>query len=180
MSVKLNKKIITIILSIILVLLLGYMFGIKNLQENLAFLKAQKTHLENQLHNKQTRINNTTNIQQQIAKFNTIYTIYKKQLSLNITTPLLLDQLAKIAETSNVLLKTVQPLPVKQEDWLILHPVQFVLIGNYDQLESFVTTLVNILYFVDLPKIKLYKIKTNNKELTMQVFAIIYNQKDKK
>lgn len=179
MSIKLNKKVITIILSMILVLLLGYVFGIKNLQDKLAILKAQKTYLENQLHNKQTRITNTANLQQQIAKFNTIYTIYKKQLSLNITAPLLLDQLAKIAKVSNVLLKTVQPLPVKQEDWLILHPVQFVLIGNYDQLESFVTTLVNILYFVDLSKIKLHKIKPNNQELTMQAFAIIYNQKDK-
>jgi type IV pilus assembly protein PilO len=176
MSIKLNKKIIIIILSITLMLLFGYVFAIKNLQDQLSLLKIQKIQFANQLLNKKTRINKITNLEQQLAKFNEDYITYKKQLGLHITTPLLLDQLAKIATLSNVQLKTIQPLPIKSKDWLILHPVQFVLIGNYDQLESFVTTLVKELYFINIPKIKITK---DHNQLTMQALAIIYNQKDK-
>jgi len=178
MSRKL-KKIITIILCALLAFIISYFSDIKKPQHQLTILRKKQTRLENKLHDKQTQTDSSIILQQQIAKLNTSYTTYKKQLNLAISIPLLLDQLAKIAKFNKVRLKTIQPLPLKQKDWLTMYPMRFVLLGNYHQLSKFVKSLVNTLYFVALPKVKLSKIKNNNHELTMQAFGIIYTKSSK-
>lgn len=173
MSTRLTR-IITVVFSIALVFSSGYFFVINNLQDELVAQQNNEFLLEKNLRSKQTQIKHALNYQQQITKFNTTYALVKKQLSINITVPLLLDQLAKIAKSHNVLLKTVQPLPIKQQSWLMLHPIRLVLIGNYYQISHFVITLVNTLHFVTLPTMKLTKIKDN--KLSMRMLGIIYNQ----
>jgi len=169
-------KVITIFLIPLLVFLIGYNFFIKNLQYELVIAKQNKETLNRNLIKKQTQINNLAIYQQQISKLNDAYAMYEKQLNLSITEPLLLDQLAKIGKLNNVTLKTIQPLPVKHKDWLILHPVQLVVVGNYHQLSHIITTLINNFYFVDFPNIKLVKLKDEQNNLVMQALCIIYSK----
>ena len=169
-------KVITIFLIPLLVFLIGYNFFIKNLQYELVIAKQNKETLNRNLIKKQTQINNLAIYQQQISKLNDAYAMYEKQLNLSITEPLLLDQLAKIGKLNNVTLKTIQPLPVKHKDWLILYPVQLVVIGSYHQLSHIITTLINNFYFVDFPNIKLVKLKDEQNNLVMQALCIIYSK----
>lgn len=167
-------KIITVFSVALLVFLIGYIIFIKKLHCELAITKQDEEISNRNLIKRQSQINNLTIYQQQISKLDSAYAIYDKQLNLNITEPLLLDQLAKIGKLNNVTLKTVQPLPIKQKDWLIMHPVQLVIVGNYHQLNQVITTLLDTFYFVDLPNIKLTKINDKQSDLIMHVLCIIY------
>jgi|GEM_PF-4661907 len=169
-------KIITVFSISLLLFLIGYIIFIKNLHNELIVAKQNKEILIGNLIKKQNQINNLTIYEQQISKLNETYAIYEKQLNLKITEPLLLDQLAKIGKLNNVTLKTVQPLPIKQKDWLIMHPVQLVVVGSYYQLSQIITTLINVFYFVDLPNIKLMKLNDKKNNLIMQALCIIYSK----
>ncbi len=175
MSNKFIKFIMVFSVSL-LMFLIGYIIFIKNSYSELTDAKQNEEILNGNLIKRQSQINNLSSYQQQISKLNSAYAIYERQLNLRITEPLLLDQLAKIGKLNNVTLKTVQPLPVRQKNWLILHPVQLVIVGNYYQLNQVITTLLDTFYFVDLPNIKLTKINDKQSDLVMQALCIIYSK----
>ncbi len=93
-----------------------------------------------------------------------------------VTLPLLLDQLEKMAQSNQVTLQSVLPFPVKQQDQLVVYPLQFAIVGTYNQISQFVTTLIDAFSFVVLQNIKLTKLKDN--KLNMQTTCIVYAEKE--
>ena len=164
-----------IVFSAILVFCGGYVFIIENLQNKKGIATENKFILEQQLHKKQTQIKQAGLDKKQIAKLNKIYIADKKQLIV-VTLPLLLDQLEKMAQSNQVTLQSVLPFPVKQQDQLVVYPLQFAIVGTYNQISQFVTTLIDAFSFVVLQNIKLTKLKDN--KLNMQTTCIVYAEKE--
>ena len=164
-----------IVLSAMLVFCGGYVFFLKNVQNKKIIIAKNKFILEKQLDKKQAQIKQVILYKKQIAELNKIYIKDKKQL-IAVTLPLLLDQLGKMAQSNQVTLQSMLPFPTKQQDQLVVYPLQFAIVGTYNQISQFVTTLVDAFSFVALPDIKLTKVKDN--KLNMQTTCIIYGKQD--
>jgi Tfp pilus assembly protein PilO len=169
------RNIIVMIISVLLIFFGSYIFIIKNLSNKKFIIAENKSILEKQLAKKQAQIKHAILYKKQISKLNQIYRADNKKL-ITLSLTLLLDQLAKIAQSSKVGLQSVQPFPTKQQKQMVVYPVQFAVVGTYSQISQFVTTLVDSFSFVVLQNFKLTKVKNN--KLNMQTTCIVYGKQE--
>ncbi|MCK4608836.1 MAG: type 4a pilus biogenesis protein PilO [Gammaproteobacteria bacterium] len=158
----------------IILLFAGYVAIIKPAQQQLASLEQQQIILKTQAQKQQVQINNIAQYERQIRKISAYSSWYKKQL-VDITLPLLLDQLAKVAAVSHATLQAVQPVAKKQTAQFSRFSLQISVQGSYQQISAFIANLIDDFTFVALPNIKLTKTKIPN-NLSLQILCITYGK----
>lgn len=169
------KNLLIIVLTALLIFLGGYNFVVTNLRYKYFMVRQDKKILAEKLKKNKEQIKQAVLDKKQIVKLNGIYQEENKKL-ITISLSLLLDQLTKATQSSGVVLQSVQPLAAKEQGLLALYPVQFAIVGTYNQIQEFTATLVDLFSYVFWQNIKLTKIK--NDELNMQVTCIIYGKKE--
>jgi len=133
-----------------LILVLGYLFGISPLFDQLHSAKRQESVLQIEFQTKESIAGSLPLYQKQLEQIQLTLAGMVKQLPNSTEIPNLLEEISKIGVTNGLQFNLFKPLPEKDAGFFNELPIQISVVGNYHQLGQFITQVADLNRIVTL------------------------------
>ncbi|MBV7561118.1 MULTISPECIES: type 4a pilus biogenesis protein PilO [unclassified Pseudomonas] len=173
-------KVIAGVLAVVLVLVLGYNFHLKDLQSDLERLQADEGTLKQQFSTKAFQAANLEAYREQMKEAEVSFGALLKQLPSDTEVPGLLEDITRIGLDSGLEFEEIKLLPEVTQQFYIELPIQIKVVGGYHDLATFVSGVASQPRIVTLHDFELVPAeKESTSKLRMSVLAKTYRYNDK-
>ncbi len=173
-------KVIAGILAVVLVLVLGYNFHLKDLQLNLERLQGDEGTLKQQFSTKAFQAANLEAYREQMKEAEVSFGALLKQLPSDTEVPGLLEDITRIGLDSGLEFEEIKLLPEVTQPFYIELPIQIKVVGGYHDLATFVSGVASQPRIVTLHDFELVPAEQGStSKLRMSVLAKTYRYNDK-
>lgn len=173
-------KVIAGILAVLLVLVLGYNFHLKDLQLNLERLQGDEGTLKQQFSTKAFQAANLEAYREQMKEAEVSFGALLKQLPSDTEVPGLLEDITRIGLDSGLEFEEIKLLPEVTQPFYIELPIQIKVVGGYHDLATFVSGVASQPRIVTLHDFELVPAEQGStSKLRMSVLAKTYRYNDK-
>lgn len=143
-------KVITCVLLLILVLVLGYNFHLKDLQAQLDTKRAEEASLKQQFADKAFKAANLEAYKEQMKEMETSFGALLRQLPGDTEVPGLLEDITRTGLGSGLEFEEIKLLPESAQQFYIELPIQISVVGGYHDLATFVSGVAGLPRIVTL------------------------------
>jgi type IV pilus assembly protein PilO len=172
-------KVISGVLLLILVLVLGYNFHLKDLQEQLDGAAAQEETLKSQFSTKAFQAANLEAYKEQMREMETSFGALLRQLPSDTEVPGLLEDITRTGLGSGLEFEEIKLLPEAARQFYIELPIQIVVTGGYHDLATFVSGVASLPRIVTLHDFAIKPIEgEGSSKLRMSILAKTYRYND--
>ncbi|UQY37181.1 type 4a pilus biogenesis protein PilO [Pseudomonas fulva] len=173
-------KVIAGILAVVLVLVLGYNFHLKDLQATLDQQRLDEETLKEQFSTKAFQAANLEAYREQMKEAETSFGALLKQLPSDTEVPGLLEDITRIGLDSGLEFEEIKLLPEVTQPFYIELPIQIQVVGGYHDLATFVSGVASQPRIVTLHDFELVPAEDGStSKLRMKVLAKTYRYNDK-
>ncbi|OLU33197.1 pilus assembly protein PilP [Pseudomonas sp. PA15(2017)] len=173
-------KVIAGILAVVLVLVLGYNFHLKDLQATLDQQRMDEETLKEQFSTKAFQAANLEAYREQMKEAETSFGALLKQLPSDTEVPGLLEDITRIGLDSGLEFEEIKLLPEVTQPFYIELPIQIQVVGGYHDLATFVSGVASQPRIVTLHDFELVPAEQGStSKLRMKVLAKTYRYNDK-
>ncbi|WP_070885971.1 type 4a pilus biogenesis protein PilO [Pseudomonas sp. D1-3] len=173
-------KVIAGILAVVLVLVLGYNFHLKDLQATLDQQRLDEETLKEQFSTKAFQAANLEAYREQMKEAETSFGALLKQLPSDTEVPGLLEDITRIGLDSGLEFEEIKLLPEVTQPFYIELPIQIQVVGGYHDLATFVSGVASQPRIVTLHDFELVPAEQGStSKLRMSVLAKTYRYNDK-
>ena len=173
-------KFIAALLAVILVLVLGYNFHLKDLQASLDTQRLNEQTLKEDFSRKAFQAANLEAYRQQMAEAEVSFGELLKQLPSDTEVPGLLEDITRIGLNSGLEFEEIKLLPEVTQQFYIELPIQIQVVGGYHDLATFVSGVASQPRIVTLHDFEIVPAEQNStSKLRLKVLAKTYRYNDK-
>ncbi|OLU20588.1 pilus assembly protein PilP [Pseudomonas sp. PA1(2017)] len=173
-------KVIAGILAVVLVLVLGYNFHLKDLQATLDQQRLDEQSLKEQFSTKAFQAANLEAYREQMKEAEISFGALLKQLPSDTEVPGLLEDITRIGLDSGLEFEEIKLLPEVTQPFYIELPIQIQVVGGYHDLATFVSGVASQPRIVTLHDFELVPAEQGStSKLRMKVLAKTYRYNDK-
>ncbi len=173
-------KVIAGILAVVLVLVLGYNFHLKDLQATLDQQRLDEETLKEDFSRKAFQAANLEAYREQMKEAETSFGALLKQLPSDTEVPGLLEDITRIGLDSGLEFEEIKLLPEVTQPFYIELPIQIQVVGGYHDLATFVSGVASQPRIVTLHDFELVPAEQGStSKLRMKVLAKTYRYNDK-
>ncbi|SHL26999.1 type 4a pilus biogenesis protein PilO [Phytopseudomonas punonensis] len=173
-------KVIAGIISVVLVLALGYNFHLKDLQATLDQQRLDEETLKEQFSSKAFQAANLESYREQMKEAEISFGALLKQLPSDTEVPGLLEDITRIGLDSGLEFEEIKLLPEVTQPFYIELPIQIQVVGGYHDLATFVSGVASQPRIVTLHDFELVPAEQGStSKLRMSVLAKTYRYNDK-
>ncbi|MCO6059685.1 type 4a pilus biogenesis protein PilO [Pseudomonas sp. MOB-449] len=173
-------KVITCILLLILVLVLGYNFHLKDLEAQLDSKRAEQESLKEQFATKAFQAANLEAYKEQMKEMETSFGALLRQLPSDTEVPGLLEDITRTGLGSGLEFEEIKLLPEATQQFYIELPIQISVVGGYHDLATFVSGVASLPRIVTLHDFEIKPVaEDSNSKLRMSILAKTYRYNDK-
>ncbi|AOE87849.1 type 4a pilus biogenesis protein PilO [Pseudomonas sp. TCU-HL1] len=173
-------KVITCILLLILVLVLGYNFHLKDLETQLDSKRAEQESLKQQFATKAFQAANLEAYKEQMKEMETSFGALLRQLPSDTEVPGLLEDITRTGLGSGLEFEEIKLLPEATQQFYIELPIQISVVGGYHDLATFVSGVASLPRIVTLHDFEIKPVaEDSNSKLRMSILAKTYRYNDK-
>lgn len=173
-------KVIAGILAVVLVLVLGYNFHLKDLQATLDQQRLDEQTLKEQFSTKAFQAANLEAYREQMKEAEVSFGALLKQLPSDTEVPGLLEDITRIGLDSGLEFEEIKLLPEVTQPFYIELPIQIQVVGGYHDLATFVSGVASQPRIVTLHDFELVPAEQGStSKLRMKVLAKTYRYNDK-
>jgi len=173
-------KVIAGILAVVLVLVLGYNFHLKDLQATLDQQRMDEETLKEQFSTKAFQAANLEAYREQMKEAEISFGALLKQLPSDTEVPGLLEDITRIGLDSGLEFEEIKLLPEVTQPFYIELPIQIQVVGGYHDLATFVSGVASQPRIVTLHDFELVPAEqASTSKLRMKVLAKTYRYNDK-
>ena len=173
-------KVITCILLLVLVLVLGYNFHLKDLQAQLDSKRAEEVTLKEQFSSKAFQAANLEAYKEQMKEMETSFGALLRQLPSDTEVPGLLEDITRTGLGSGLEFEEIKLLPEVAQQFYIELPIQISVVGGYHDLATFVSGVASLPRIVTLHDFEIKPLgEDGGSKLRMSILAKTYRYNDK-
>ena len=173
-------KVITCVLLLILVLVLGYNFHLKDLQAQLDTKRAEEASLKQQFADKAFKAANLEAYKEQMKEMETSFGALLRQLPGDTEVPGLLEDITRTGLGSGLEFEEIKLLPEVAQQFYIELPIQISVVGGYHDLATFVSGVASLPRIVTLHDFEIKPLAGDSgSKLRMSILAKTYRYNDK-
>ncbi|XXF09187.1 type 4a pilus biogenesis protein PilO [Pseudomonas sp. D2-3] len=173
-------KVIAGILAVVLVLVLGYNFHLKDLQATLDQQRLDEETLKEQFSTKAFQAANLEAYREQMKAAEVSFGELLKQLPSDTEVPGLLEDITRLGLQSGLEFEEIKLLPEVTQPFYIELPIQIQVVGSYHSLASFVSGVSSQPRIVTLHDFELVPAEPGSaSKLRMKILAKTYRYNDK-
>lgn len=172
-------KVITAILLVVVVLVLGYNFHVKDLQEQLDRAASEEETLKSQFSTKAFQAANLEAYKDQMKEMETSFGALLRQLPSDTEVPGLLEDITRTGLGSGLEFEEIKLLPEVAQQFYIELPIQIVVVGGYHDLATFVSGVSSLPRIVTLHDFAIKPVEgQGSSKLRMSILARTYRYND--
>ncbi len=183
-------KVIACLLIMLVVLLLGYQFHLSDMQAQLDSQRNQEETLKQQYASKAFQAANLDAYKQQMVEMEESFGALLRQLPGDTEVPALLEDITRTGLGSGLEFEQIKLLPEVTQQFYVELPIQIIVVGNYHDLATFVSSVSSLPRIVTLHDFDLKPVDDKNAngggtvsggggKLRMNVLAKTYRYNDK-
>ncbi|GGJ99283.1 type 4a pilus biogenesis protein PilO [Pseudomonas matsuisoli] len=172
-------KVITAILLLIVVLVLGYNFYLKDMEVQLDSAVAQEETLKGQFSTKAFQAANLEAYKAQMQEMETSFGELLRQLPSDTEVPGLLEDITQTGLGSGLEFEEIRLLPEAAKQFYVELPIQIVVVGSYHDLATFVSGVSSLPRIVTLHDFAIKPVEgEGSSKLRMSILAKTYRYND--
>lgn len=171
-------RIIACVLTLLLVLFLGYQLHLSDLQKRHESAVSQENQLKEQFRLKAFQAANLQAYRSQMEEMEASFGALVKQLPSDTEVPGLLEDITFTGRGAGLQFETIQLQPEKASEFYIELPISISVVGNYHDLGSFVSGVAGLPRIVTLHDFSITP-TSNGRILKMDILARTYRYNDK-
>ncbi len=171
-------RIIACILTLVVVMFLGYQLHLSDLQSNYDRVTAQEVELKRQFQVKAFQAANLSSYRVQMKEMEASFGALVKQLPSDTEVPGLLEDISFTGRGAGLNFETIKLQPEKTTEFYIELPISIVVSGNYHDLGAFVSGVASLPRIVTLHDFAITP-SGNGQILKMEILARTYRYNDK-
>lgn len=173
-------KLLAGVILLVVVLVLGYHFHLKDLQLRLEGEQAQEASLKQQFATKAFQAANLEAYRAQMEEMEVSFGALLKQLPSDTEVPGLLEDITRTGLGSGLEFEEIKLLPEVAQQFYIELPIQIKVVGAYHDLATFVSGVASLPRIVTLHDFELLPAKADStSKLRMSILAKTYRYNDK-
>ena len=173
-------KVIAALLAVVLVLVLGYNFHLKDLQASLDAQRLDEQTLKEDFSRKAFQAANLEAYRQQMAEAEVSFGELLKQLPSDTEVPGLLEDITRIGLNSGLEFEEIKLLPEVTQQFYIELPIQIQVVGGYHDLATFVSGVASQPRIVTLHDFEIVPAEQDStSKLRLKILAKTYRYNDK-
>ncbi len=173
-------KVIAGFLLLIAVLVLGYNFHLKDLQDQLEQKRGEETSLKQQFETKAFQAANLEAYRQQMVEMEQSFGALLRQLPSDTEVPGLLEDITRTGLGSGLEFEEIKLQPEVTQQFYIELPIQIRVVGAYHDLATFVSGVASLPRIVTLHDFEIKPVaKDGEGKLSMSILAKTYRYNDK-
>ncbi|MDH4563255.1 type 4a pilus biogenesis protein PilO [Pseudomonas sp. BN411] len=173
-------KVIACILLLILVLVLGYNFHLKDLELQWDSKRAEEVTLKEQFAAKAFQAANLEAYKEQMKEMETSFGALLRQLPSDTEVPGLLEDITRTGLGSGLEFEEIKLLPEVVQQFYIELPIQISVVGGYHDLATFVSGVASLPRIVTLHDFEIKPLSSESgSKLRMSILAKTYRYNDK-
>ena len=173
-------KVIAALLAVVLVLVLGYNFHLKDLQASLEAQRVDEQTLKEDFSRKAFQAANLEAYRQQMAEAEVSFGELLKQLPSDTEVPGLLEDITRIGLNSGLEFEEIKLLPEVTQQFYIELPIQIQVVGGYHDLATFVSGVASQPRIVTLHDFEIVPAEQDStSKLRLKILAKTYRYNDK-
>ncbi|GLZ86092.1 type 4 fimbrial biogenesis protein PilO [Metapseudomonas resinovorans] len=173
-------KVIACILLLILVLVLGYNFHLKDLELQWDSKRAEEATLKEQFAAKAFQAANLEAYKEQMKEMETSFGALLRQLPSDTEVPGLLEDITRTGLGSGLEFEEIKLLPEVVQQFYIELPIQISVVGGYHDLATFVSGVASLPRIVTLHDFEIKPLSSESgSKLRMSILAKTYRYNDK-
>lgn len=173
-------KFIAGLLLLIIVLVLGYNFHLKDMQNMLEQRQQEEVTLKEQFSSKAFQAANLEAYKEQMQEMEVSFGALLRQLPSDTEVPGLLEDITRTGLGSGLEFEEIKLLPEVAQQFYIELPIQIKVTGSYHDLATFVSGVASLPRIVTLHDFQLAPASADNSSrLNMQIMAKTYRYNDK-
>lgn len=173
-------KVITCVLLLILALVLGYNFHLKDLELQLDSYRAEEASLKEQFAGKAFQAANLEAYKDQMKEMETSFGALLRQLPSDTEVPGLLEDITRTGLGSGLEFEEIKLLPEVAQQFYIELPIQISVVGGYHDLATFVSGVASLPRIVTLHDFDIKPVaEDGGSKLRMSILAKTYRYNDK-
>ncbi len=173
-------KVIAGFLLLIAVLVLGYNFHLKDLQDQLEQKRGEEASLKQQFETKAFQAANLEAYRQQMVEMEQSFGALLRQLPSDTEVPGLLEDITRTGLGSGLEFEEIKLQPEVTQQFYIELPIQIRVVGAYHDLATFVSGVASLPRIVTLHDFEIKPVaKDGEGKLSMSILAKTYRYNDK-
>ena len=173
-------KVIAGFLLLIAVLVLGYNFHLKDLQDQLEHKRGEEASLKQQFETKAFQAANLEAYRQQMVEMEQSFGALLRQLPSDTEVPGLLEDITRTGLGSGLEFEEIKLQPEVTQQFYIELPIQIRVVGAYHDLATFVSGVASLPRIVTLHDFEIKPVaKDGEGKLSMSILAKTYRYNDK-
>ena len=170
-------KVIVYMIALVAVLVLGYMYHVKSLQEELERQQARETELRDEFEKKAFQAANLEAYRKQMREMEESFGALVSQLPSDTEVPGLLEDITLTALDNELTIESIDLRAENRTEFYVELPIDIVVEGDYHKIGTFVSGVANLSRIVTLHDFAITP-QSSNQDLKMRILAKTYRYLD--